>query len=213
MIEPETADWFESRCGRLTASRIADATARLKSGAWSDKREAYMTELAIERLTGRPTVHYVTPAMQHGTDMEPEARAHYAFLFDVDVVPIGFVQHPEIPNAGATPDGSVGDKGLCEFKCPTSTTHVEILLSKTIPERWLKQMDWQLACCPEREWNDFGTYDPRMPEELKLWVLRRPRNVKVIEKLEADAREFLDELEEMVSRIRAAGRINEEAAA
>lgn len=207
MIEPESSDWFESRCGRLTASRIADATCRLKSGAWSEKRAAYMTELAIERLTGRPTVHYVTPAMQNGIDREPEARALYGLLFDVEVEPVGFVQHPKLSNAGATPDGSVAKAGLTEFKCPTAKTHVEILLAKKIPEIWLKQMDWQLACMPEREWNDFGTYCPEMPEGLELYVLRRPRDVKAIEKLEADAREFLDELEEMVSRIRAAGRI------
>lgn len=214
IIAPNTPEWFEARCGRLTASRLYDATARQKNGKWYAARANYMTELAVERLTGRATAHYVTPAMQWGIDTEPDARAAYEYLLNVDVVPVGFAVHPEIPMLGATPDGGVGDEGLTEFKCPTSMTHVATLLSKEVDPQYIAQMAGELLCFPARKWVDYGTYDPRMPPELRLWVFRfeRDANAEYIEQLEKDAREFLAELDDVVARLRSTGRIEEKAA-
>lgn len=211
IIEPGTAEWFEARCGRLGASRVYDATARQKSGKFYQARADLMCELAVERLTGIPTQHFVTSAMAWGIEKEPDARAAYEYLFDVGVDVIGFVQHETHAMSGATPDGAVGDKGLCEFKCPTSATHIDTLLSKEIDPKYRAQMDWQLACCAGREWVDFSTYDPRMPPELRLWTFRYVRDETRIAKLEHDVGEFLAELDEMVSKLRATGRIAEAA--
>ena len=41
---------------------------------------------------------------------------------------IGFVDHPTIAMAGASPDGLVGDVGLVEVKCPNTATHIDTLL-------------------------------------------------------------------------------------
>ena len=207
IIEPYTAEWFDARCGRVTASRIHDATKRLKNGAWSTERTNYMTELAVERLTGVTTRHYVSDAMLHGIENEPDAIAALEFALDVDVHPIGFVQHPTIYQSGATPDGAVGDVGLVEVKAPTSKTHIETILTKEIDPRYIAQMAWHLACCPDREYVDFGTYDPRMPPDLQLWVFRYMRDEKYIAALEADVREFLDELEDMVEKLKSTGRL------
>jgi len=211
IIEPGTAEWFESRCGRVTASRVYDATRKLKNGAWSADRANYMTELAVERLTGQATRHFVSAAMQWGIDNEPNARAAYEFLFDVDVLETGFLQHPTIAMCGATPDGRVGSI-LQEFKCPTSAEHVRTIMTKEILPEYLAQMDLQLACEPNAEAVDFGTYDPRMPPELRLWVFRRMRDQKRIEQLESDVKLFLAELDDMVDRLRAIGHVAEKAA-
>lgn len=208
IITPGTAEWFEARIGRVTASRVYDATKKTKTG-WAACRADYMTELAVERLTGLPTQHFVSSAMQWGLDNEENARAAYEYLFDVEVVPAGFGQHPTISHAGATPDGAVGSEGLTEFKCPTSATHIETILTKEIDPRYKAQMGLQLACFPDRAWVDYGTFDPRMPPELRLWVFRftREANHKYIAQLESDVREFLDELDEMVDKLRATGRM------
>jgi hypothetical protein len=213
IILPESAEWFEHRVGRVTASRVYDATCKLKSGAWSSKRADYMTELACERLTGQVTRHFVTAAMQDGIDREPDARAAYEYLLDVDVAVAGFRQHPEIHQAGATPDGAIGSDGLLELKCPTPTTHVETILTKVIDPKYCAQIAWQLACFPERQWVDFGTYAPSFPPELRLWVFRytREAHAKYIAQLEADVRLFLAELDEMVSNLIATGRMEKAA--
>lgn len=198
-------EWYRARLGKLTASRIADATARTKSG-YGASRATLMAELVVERLTGRPAERFVTASMQWGIETEAQARAAYEWLHDLDVEEVGFVDHPEIPHSGASPDGLVGGAGLLEIKCPDTKTHIETLLTRKVPERYLKQMQWQMACTG-REWCDFASFDPRMPEELQLWVQRVQRDNDVIAELEREARLFLAELDEKVEALRSAANV------
>jgi putative phage-type endonuclease len=209
-VEQRSSDWFAARLGKLTASRIADATARIKNG-WGASRDNLMATLVCERLTGKQAESFTNAAMQWGTDHEDEARSAYEFELGVTVEKVGFLDHPSIDMAGASPDGLVGAEGLVEIKCPETKGHIETLLSKKVPEKYIKQMQWQMACTG-RQWCDFATYDPRMPQELQLWVLRVMRDDKHIAELEKEARLFLAELDEKVTALRALGRIEEKAA-
>jgi putative phage-type endonuclease len=208
-VEQRTEAWKRARLGKLTASRIADATARIKSG-WGASRDNLMATLVCERLTGQSAEGYTNAAMLWGIDHEPEARSAYEFELGVVVREVGFIDHPTIPMSGASPDGMIGDDGLLELKCPETKGHIEVLLSKKIPEKYIKQIQWQLACTG-RQWCDFATYDPRMPQELQLWVLRVMRDDKHIAELEKEARLFLAELDEKVSALRKIGRLEEAA--
>lgn len=201
-LSPEVA---AARLGNLTASRIADATARTKTG-WGASRANLMANLVVERLTGVPMESYTNAAMLWGIEKEPEARAAYEWLFDVTVEPTGYVPHPTIKHSGATPDGAVGTDGLIEIKCPNSATHIETLLTKQIDERYIKQMQWQMACTG-RKWVDFCTFDPRMPPELQLWTLRVPRDDKMIDDMSFAVSAFLAELDEKVAALRKLGGI------
>lgn len=205
-LPPEIAG---ARLGNLTASRIADATARTKTG-YGASRANLMAELVCERLTGVPMTTYQNEAMRWGIEKEPDARTAYEWAFDVIVTTTGYVPHPRIGHSGATPDGAVGESGLCEFKCPNSATHIETLLSKQVEGRYLKQIAWQLACTG-REWCDFSTYDPRMPPELQLWTFRVVRDDKLIAELEREAVQFLAELDEKVAALRRLGRTEQAA--
>lgn len=200
IIPHGTPEWRAARLGKLTASRIADATARVQKG-WGASRYNYAAELVVERMTGIEAEHYVSPAMQWGSDTEPEARAAYAFERDVDLVAGGFVEHPTIPMAGASPDAFVGEHGLAEFKCPLTAQHIDVLLGGSIPQKYLKQMRWQLACCPERVWVDWVSYDPRMPPELRLFIWRMQRDSSYIGELEAEAVAFLAEIDATIAAL------------
>lgn len=200
MIPSGTPEWFAARLGKLTASRIADALARTKSG-WGASRTNYMAELVAERLTGVPAETYVSAAMQRGADMETEARAAYEFCFGIDVAPGGFIAHPRIADSGASPDGLVGDDGLVEFKCPNTSTHIDTLLGAPIAQRYVLQMQWQMACT-DRTWCDFVSYDPRMPEAMRLHATRVARDAAMIAALERDVRDFLSELSAKVDELR-----------
>jgi putative phage-type endonuclease len=208
-VEQRSSDWFAARLGKLTASRIADATARIKNG-WGASRDNLMATLVCERLTGKQADSFTNAAMQWGTDHEDEARSAYEFELGVTVEKVGFLDHPSIDMAGASPDGLVGAEGLVEIKCPETKGHIETLLSKKVPEKYIKQMQWQMACTG-RQWCDFVTYDPRMPQELQLWALRVLRDDKAIAELEKEARLFLAELDEKVSALRKIGRLEEAA--
>lgn len=194
MFEPQGSEaWIRARLGRLTASCVADAIARTKSG-WGASRANLRARLIIERLTGAPQEQYTNAAMAWGLQTEPQARSAYEFFHDVTVEQVGFVDHPKIPMAGASPDGLVGDDGLIEIKCPGTATHIETLLTGAIADKYVTQMLFQMACTG-RQWCDFVSFDPRLPERMRLWVKRVPRDDKRVAELEDQARDFLAEVE------------------
>jgi putative phage-type endonuclease len=200
-MEQRTPEWHEARLGRVTASRIGDVMARTKAG-YGASRANYMAQLVAERLTGRQAEMFVSAAMLHGTEKEAEARECYSFYCGLPVVEEGFVPHPTIEMAGASPDGLVADEGLVEIKCPNTATHIETLLNGAVPEKYLTQMFWQMACT-ERRWCDFVSYDPRLPEEMRLFVKRVEHDAERIAELEAEVAAFIDELNSKVDNLRA----------
>ncbi len=194
-----TEAWLLARCGKVTASRIADLMAGTKSG-WGASRANYAAELVAERLTGTPAEKFTNAAMNWGTTTEPEARAAYEFARDVEVIEVGMIEHPTIAMSGASPDGLVDDDGLLEIKCPNTATHIDTLLSGKVPEKYRLQMLWQMACTG-REWCDFASYDPRLPEEMRLFVTRVQRDDEAIAEIEREVRAFLAEVDQTVSAL------------
>lgn len=197
--EQRSPEWFAARAGRVTASKIADLTARTKSG-WGASRGNYLAELVAQRLTGDIPEGFTNAAMQWGTDMEPEARSAYQFMTDNAVTEVGFVVHPAIDASGCSPDGFVRADGMIEIKCPNTATHIDTLLGAPIADKYVKQMQWQMACC-ERAWCDFVSYDPRLPAHMALFIQRVPRDDALIVSLEHDVREFLGEVEARVAAL------------
>lgn len=193
-------EWFAARLGKVTASRVADVVATLKSGGYGASRATYMGQLIAERLTGTPQETYTNGAMQWGIETEPEARDAYEFRCDAEVTQVGFIEHPTIPMSGASPDGLVGEDGLVEIKAPNTATHIDTLLTGKVPDKYVTQMQWQMACTG-RQWCDFASYDPRMPESMRLFVKRIPHDPKKIEYLEKEVSMFLAELAEKVASL------------
>jgi hypothetical protein len=197
-----SAAWLAQRIGKITASRVHDVIARTKGNGFTAARAVYMAELIAERLTALATEHYVNGAMQWGLDHETEARTAYEFCCDTPVAPAGFFVHPAIIDSGASPDGLIGDDGLVEFKCPRTVTHVETLLGAPIAPEYVAQIQWQLACTA-RDWCDFVSYDPRLPEEMRLHVRRVSRDNAKIAAMELDVAAFLVELESKIAALQA----------
>lgn len=201
MIEQGTDEWRLQRLGKVTASRIADLTARTKTG-WGASRANYMAELLVERLTGVPTIGYTNAAMQWGTEQEPAARDAYEFMRDCTVDAAGFFDHPSIAMSGASPDGLIGSDGLVEIKCPQTATHIETLQGGSVPGKYIAQMQWQMACTG-RHWCDWVSFDPRMPATMRLFVQRINRDDKAIADIERQVVEFLSELDAKVADLTA----------
>jgi putative phage-type endonuclease len=198
MIEHGTPEWEKARLGKLTASRIYDALGTTKKGTWLAARRHYMVELIAERLTGMRADPYLSAPMLWGVETEPQAIKHYTNKRVVTVTKSGFVNHPLLTMSGASPDGFVGDDGLIEVKCPETATHVATLVEKEIPEKYLLQMHWQMACCPPRKWCDYLSFDPRMPPKFRAAVIRVPRDQKKITGLTIMVEDFLDEIDAII---------------
>jgi putative phage-type endonuclease len=194
-----TPEWFAQRLGKVTASRVADVIAKTKSG-YSTSRANYLAQLVAERLTGRVAESFSNAAMQHGTETEPLARMAYEAETGLMVTEVAMIDHPTIPMTGASPDGFVGDQGLVEIKCPNTATHIDTLLSDKTQSKYIPQMQWQMACTGKK-WCDFVSFDPRLPEDMQLFVARVDRDDAYIAELEAEIKTFLSEVETTVQRL------------
>lgn len=204
-IEQKSADWYAMRCGCVTSSRLNDVVAKLKrKDGEAAARANYRKELAIERLTGNTYDHYVSPYMEWGTENEPLARTEYELLTGNTVTSIGGALHDSIKYFWASTDSLVNDDGILEIKCPTSINHLDVWVSGEIPEEYHWQMLGGMACTG-RQWCDFVSFDPRMPEELRLFVKRFPRNDALVRAAELEVGQFLKEVDEMVTKLKELG--------
>jgi len=197
-LEQGSQEWLMARVGKITASRIADLTARTKTG-WSSYRETYLMELVCERLTGLPTKTFVTEAMKWGIEKEAEARSFYEEFCDTEVVQCGLVMHPDMDYAGASPDGLIGADGLLEIKCLTPANHVGILTADKPPEKYIKQCMWQIACT-HADYCDLMFYDPRMPDDSVVKIFTIPRSDSYIMELESQVEAFNDLVNERIGQ-------------
>lgn len=195
-----TDDWIKARLGKATASRIADVVAKTKSG-WGASRDNYAAELITERLTRIQYPTYTNAAMKWGTEQEPKARAAYAFYVNQPVEQVGFIDHPKIKMSGASADGLVGKAGGVEFKCPETKAHLAACEGATVDGKYITQIQWNMACRPERNWFDWVSFDPRVPEEMQLVVVRVYRDAQIINTLEGEVDKFLAEIDKRVAAL------------
>lgn len=190
-------EWFAERCGFATASRFKDVLAKVKSGEAAGRRN-YRAQIVCERLTGRPAESYTNAAMEWGTATEPVARMAYEARTGNIVIETGFIKHASIL-AGASPDGLVGDDGMTEFKCPNTATHIDTLLKGMSPDH-MPQVQGQMWITG-RQWVDFVSFDPRLPERMQLHIQRIERDAEYIKALEAEVIAFLSEVFDTIEQL------------
>ena len=208
-----TDAWMQQRLGKVTASRVADVLAKIKSGE-SASRKNYKMELVVQRLTGQPQESFTNAAMEWGTATEPQARMAYEAHTGLFVEEVGFIDHPTIEGFGCSPDGVVGETlhskhnsitpmtGLIEIKCPNTATHIETVLENKAPSKYIPQMQCQMAVTGAK-WCDFVSFDPRVPEDLQLLVVRVERDQEYIDSMEVEVKQFLSEVLDLFNQLKA----------
>ncbi|ENN93707.1 lambda exonuclease family protein [Bartonella bovis] len=197
-MEQRTPEWFQARLGKVTASNIDSIVDKTAKGSPTSKYENYKIKLITERLTGKTVSSYETPAMRWGNEHEDRAIEEYSFIYDTPVSRCGFIPHPTIEMAGASPDGLIGDDGLVEVKCPQETTHVRFLRDSKIKPEYILQMQFQMACTG-RKWCDFVSFNPLFTDQathLRVKALRIPRDDEQIECINKAVETFLAEIEQ-----------------
>ena len=191
-------EWLASRAGRVTASMISAVLMKPETAGYRD----YQAQLVAEILTGKPQgSSFTNEHMQFGTETEPLARSAYEAETGFSVDQVGLCIHPTIERSGASPDGLVGQSGLVEIKCPKPATHLAYLIAGVVPAGYKNQMMWQMACT-ERNWCDFVSFRPDLPENLQLFVVRFKRDEKEIEKLQTAVLSFLAAADEMIKKLK-----------
>lgn len=91
--------------------------------------------------------------------------------------------------------------GLIEIKCPFKTEiHLGYRLQNQCPPRYVAQVQCQLWVT-ERDWTDFVSFDPRLPERLQLFVFRVQRDDRLIKDMEKETIKFLAQVEETINKL------------
>jgi putative phage-type endonuclease len=193
-------EWFSARAGLVTGSMAKAVLAKIKTGEAAARRD-YRYELLCERLTGIPSSdNYKSPAMQWGTDQEPFARAAYEARTGNYVRQTGFVKSLDLA-VGISLDGDINNfVGNLEIKCPKTATHVEYIFDDEVPREYMPQITHGLWITGA-QWCDFVSYDPRLPENLQLFIKRVCRNDVDISAHESEVIKFLSELDELEKKI------------
>jgi putative phage-type endonuclease len=191
-------EWLAERAGKVTASMISNVLMKPETAGFRD----YQAQLVAEILTGKPQgSDFTNAAMQFGTETEPLARSAYEAETGFSVDEVGFCQHPNIERSGASPDGLVGKDGLVEIKCPKVATHLAYHIADVVPAAYKNQMMWQMACTG-RDWCDFVSFRPDLPEHLQLFIIRFKRDPARILELKTAVINFLDCVDKMINQLK-----------
>jgi hypothetical protein len=184
--EQGSPEWLQARLGVPSASSYSKLITT--TGKASAQAEAYINQLVAERITGEPSFFQVTDPMQRGMDLEPEARVRYEMETGNLVEQVGFLMHDTL-EAGASPDGLVGEEGGLEIKCPMRSTHVEYLRNGRLPSKYIQQVQGCLWISG-RDWWHFMSYHPKMTP-LIIRVYRDEVFIKALELAVIDTVEII----------------------
>ena len=190
-----TEAWALERCGRATSSEFASVLAK----GQGKMRAAYLRRVVSERLTGKPSETYKNGHMDRGTEQEPFARLAYEAATGNLVEKVGFLKHPTL-EAGCSPDGLVDEDGGTELKSVIPTVQLETILAGGYPSEHKPQIQGGLWIA-KRQWWDFCSFSPDMPEHLRTYIFRVERDDAYIRTLEAEVTVFLGEVAAMVAQL------------
>lgn len=192
--------WYRDRAGRVTASRFKDILVSHHTGKPLKARKDYLLEIVTERLIGEPIIKTAGRQGEWGKSVEPYAIAAYEARTGTIVMESEFCKHPMIKMVGCSPDGLISNKGGVEVKCPANPTIHILTFIHGMPDEHKAQVQGGMWVTG-RSWWDFISYDPRMPDHLKLYIQRIKRDKKFIEGLEKDVRKFLLEVKKFQSKL------------
>lgn len=165
-LEQGTPEWFEARCGVLTASVVHQLlTAGLKV-ADNLTSKSLMMALVAERITNYVEPMATTRDMERGNLDEPYARQVYSERY-VPVTEVGFmVREINGYRLGYSPDGLVGDDGLIEIKSRKQKIQLGTFLDDEVPAANMAQIQTGLLVSG-RDWLDYVSYTGGMPPYIK----------------------------------------------
>lgn len=178
--------WHAERAGRWTGSKFVDVLARAKKAPHEPLKAYYdlIWEVVAERLSGRAKESISAAALKWGHEVEPFAREAYELETGNVVIPCGFIRHPQHDFTGASPDGLIATDGSLEIKCPIDRVVQLQRWRDGLPDEYRPQIQGQLWVTG-RQWCDFVSYHPELPEQFRFMRIRVQRDPEYIAALES----------------------------
>ena len=163
--QQKSAEWHALRLGSITATSFATMANGRK-----ETIETLCLKKASEIITGESSeTFYTNEAMEHGIELEDEAREMYESWSFQKVDQVGFVEMNDF--IGCSPDGLVGDNGGVEIKAPQPHTHMKYLIAAS-PHKAYKWQCEGFLFVTQRKWVDFVSYCPAYPPSKRLLIDR-----------------------------------------
>jgi YqaJ-like viral recombinase domain len=165
-LEQGTPEWFDARCGVLTASVVHQLlTAGLKVADNLTSKSLTMA-ITAERITNYVEPMATTRDMERGNLDEPYAREVYSERY-APVTEAGFmVREINGYRLGYSPDGLVADDGLIEIKSRKQKIQLGTFLDDEVPGANMAQIQTGLLVSG-RDWLDYVSYTGGMPPYVK----------------------------------------------
>ena len=136
-MEQRTAEWFDARKDKITASNVG---AILELSPYKTPGDVMREMVRFVRRQFREFTG--NAATQWGVDNEPHALAALGLETGEFIERCGFIVHPDHPWLGASPDGLINDDTVVEAKCPYNQT----IFTLNSRADYMAQMQIQMAC-------------------------------------------------------------------
>lgn len=198
-VQQNSDEWFDLRLGKITSSNMPKIMANYGKAFGSPAVE-YAEKIALEYVTGqRDETNYSNSYMERGHEYEQVALLAYEEKELVEVNDGGFfIQESEDKILiGDSPDGIVGENGCVEVKTVIPKVHWKRLKKGGIDTAYQWQIHSHLWIA-EKDWCDFISFCPEMPENKQLYIFRVFRDEEKIKKMELRVNEFREEIEKNI---------------
>lgn len=201
-IEQRSLDWYRSRIGNFTGSRISELmkSGRKKEDVFSQTAKSYIYQIAAERMFNETFLNdddvfqdyidqtsYQTKAMQWGELQEDAARKLYKDIYHPEDIlsEVSLCTHDKIPHFAASPDGVIyydrpnGKTKVLEIKCPNINAFM-LYRTEIHDAESLKEVKpeyyWQIMAemaCTSADCATFITYSPWLKDPLHVADIER----------------------------------------
>jgi len=178
-MKQRTQEWIDMRKNHIMAS---DAPVIVGVSPWRTQNQLWREKL------GLGPAQQENSAMRHGIEREQDSRLAYQVYTGISVEP-DIVFNPNIKYMGASLDGiSRKKKRMVELKNPGEKDH-QIAQSGKIPEKYIPQVQHQLACV-EHLGIDIGHYFSFRNGDMALVEFEKDQ--EYLDYLQKEEKEFWD---------------------
>jgi len=187
-VEQNTDEWFELRIGKATSSKFGAIMAN-EGKAFGPPAVEYAEKIALEIVTGErdESSSFSNSYMERGHELEPIAKNEYETETFSKVTNGGF---NSCDNLGDSPDGNVGKEGCIEIKSVIPKTHWKRLKKGGYDTAYKWQIQGHIWL-GEKQWCDFVSYCPEMPQSKRLYVCRVERDEDMISRMKSRIADFM----------------------
>lgn len=198
-VQQNTQEWFDLRLGKITSSNFSKIMAN-DPKVFGKPAIEYAQKVALEIVTGQrdETSNFKNAYMDRGHELEPIAIHLYELETFRKVTNGGF---NDCGRYGDSPDSNIGKDGCLEIKSVIPNIQWNRIKKGGIDT----SHKWQIhghIWLGKKEWCDFVSYCPEMPESKQLHIYRVHRDEDMINSLKIRTKEFLKEVDKNITLLK-----------